>query len=319
MLHDIDGDTHIPIALGTAIAALNERLQLDLKTHILERILKFDLFVILAFDRIGIRIDNLALGADLLPQRPIIELAGISLTRGVIDILHVGKNGDSFHVPAVWAKKVVCSQRTTTIPYDTAHHGDHHRLRPSWQGSNIRALKKDTNSGCVKTTRTTNSGLAVTNNDILRRLRYTFDFSDNKMLEIFAHGGATVTRAALNDWLKKDDDPAFVDCRDVNLAMFLNGLIIEKRGAKEGGVPEPETRLNNNIIFRKLKIALDLKSDDVLAILKLADFRMSAHELSAFFRKPDHKHYRECQAQVLRNFLHGMQLKYRPSTDAPTN
>lgn len=173
--------------------------------------------------------------------------------------------------------------------------------------------------GHVKSTCAPNSGLAVTNNDILRRLRYTFDFSDNKMLEIFAHGGATVTRAALNDWLKKDDDPAFVDCRDANLAMFLNGLIIEKRGAKEGGAPEPETRLNNNIIFRKLKIALDLKSDDVLAILKLADFRMSAHELSAFFRKPDHKHYRECQSQVLRNFLHGMQLKYRPAPEAPNN
>ena len=66
-----------------------------------------------------------------------------------------------------------------------------------------------------------------------------------------------------------------------------------------------------NSVFRKLKIALDLKADDVLDILGLANLRISKHELSAFFRKPDHKHYRECKDQVLRSFLKGVQLKYR--------
>ncbi len=63
----------------------------------------------------------------------------------------------------------------------------------------------------------------------------------------------------------------------------------------------------------KLKIALNLKADDVLEIMNLADLRISKHELSAFFRRPDHKHYRDCKDQILRNFLHGMQLKYRPN------
>ncbi|MBV1932383.1 MAG: DUF1456 family protein, partial [Porticoccaceae bacterium] len=49
-----------------------------------------------------------------------------------------------------------------------------------------------------------------------------------------------------------------------------------------------------------------------LAILDLVDFTLSKHELSAFFRKPGHKHHRPCHDQVLRNFLHGLQLKYRP-------
>lgn len=153
----------------------------------------------------------------------------------------------------------------------------------------------------------------MTNNDILRRLRYIFHFTDQKMLEIFAHGGAKVSREELNEWLKKDDDPDFLPCKDLLLAQFLNGLIIEKRGKKDGPMPEPEKRLNNNAIFRKLKIALDLKSEEVLDIMQLADFRMSPHELSAFFRKPDHKHYRECQSQILRNFLMGLQLKMRPA------
>ncbi len=97
----------------------------------------------------------------------------------------------------------------------------------------------------------------------------------------------------------------------LQLATFLNGLIIDKRGPRDGPQPEPETSLTNNIIFRKLKIALNLQADEILTLVKQADFSMSKHELSAFFRKPDHKHYRKCKDQVLRYFLKGVQLKYR--------
>ena len=151
----------------------------------------------------------------------------------------------------------------------------------------------------------------MTNNDVLRRIRYTFNFDDSKIIAIFGLAGLEVSRAQISDWLKKDDDPAFQKCNDRQLASFLNGLIVEKRGKKDGPQPEPETRLSNNIIFRKLKIALNLQADDVLALVNQADFRMSKHELSAFFRRPGHKHYRECKDQVLRYFLNGMQLKYR--------
>jgi uncharacterized protein YehS (DUF1456 family) len=157
----------------------------------------------------------------------------------------------------------------------------------------------------------------VNNNDILRRIRYTFNFTDSKMMAIFSRADHEVTRAQISDWLKKDDDPAFQPCRDPELAIFLNGLINDRRGKKEGKQPEPEQRLTNNIVFRKLKIALDLKADDILAIMALADLRMSKHELSAFFRKPEHKHYRDCKDQILRNFLHGLQRKYRATEPLP--
>ncbi len=149
------------------------------------------------------------------------------------------------------------------------------------------------------------------NNDILRRIRYSFDFNDSKMIEIFALGDSKVTRAQISSWLKKDIDPGYVSLSDFQLAIFLNGLIIEKRGKKEGPKPIPERELNNNIIFRKLRIALNLKDDDILAILKLPGIEISKHELSAFFRKPGQSQYRECKDQILRNFLRGMQMKYR--------
>ena len=150
------------------------------------------------------------------------------------------------------------------------------------------------------------------NNDILRRIRYAFDFDDAKMMALFALADCNVTRAQISDWLKKDDDPAYQPCSDVELATFLNGLINDRRGKREGVKPVAEQRLNNNIIFRKLRIALNLQDDDILTMMNRVGVRLSKHELSAFFRKPDHQHYRDCGDQILRNFLAGMQLSYRP-------
>jgi len=149
----------------------------------------------------------------------------------------------------------------------------------------------------------------MNNNDILRRIRYVFDFDDSKMIGVFDLGGQSVTRAQISDWLKKDDDPDYRPCPDPEFIAFLNGLIIEKRGKKEGSQPPVEEHLNNNTVFRKLKIALDLQADEVLGIMNRAGLRLSKHELSAFFRKPGHKHYRECKDQALRSFLKGLQSK----------
>lgn len=128
---------------------------------------------------------------------------------------------------------------------------------------------------------------------------------------IFSQADLPVSRSELSDWLKKEEDPEQQPCEDRTLAGFLNGLINENRGKKEGVQRALEEVLDNNIIFMKLKIALDLRAEDVLRILGLADFEISKHELSAFFRRPGHKHYRECKDQMLRNFLHGLQRQYR--------
>jgi len=151
----------------------------------------------------------------------------------------------------------------------------------------------------------------MTNNDILRRLRYIFDFDDSKMIALFGSADLEVSRSQVSDWLKKEDDPDYQNCSDEQLAIFLNGLINDKRGKKKGPQPEPEKVLTNNTILRKLKIALDLKSDDILDLLKRVNLRMSKHELSALFRRPNHKNFRECKDQILRNLLKGIQRKYR--------
>jgi uncharacterized protein YehS (DUF1456 family) len=155
-------------------------------------------------------------------------------------------------------------------------------------------------------------------NDCLRRLRYILDFDDSEMIAVFAEVEQKVTRSQLSVWLKKDEDPDYEECSDVMFATFLNGLINVIRGKKDGPQVEPEKRLSNNIIFRKLKIAFDLQAEDILTVLSLVDFSLSKHELSAFFRRSDHKHYRECKDQVLRNFLNGLQIEYRGDSQIDT-
>lgn len=159
----------------------------------------------------------------------------------------------------------------------------------------------------------------MTNNDCLRRIRYIVDFGDSEMIAMFALMDQQVSREQVSAWLKKDEDPDYQECDDAMFAVFLNGLISHKRGKRDGVQSKPEKRLNNNMIFMKLKIAFNLQAEDILSILDLAGLRISKHELSAFFRRPGHKHYRECKDQILRNFLRGLQLRYRGEDEAETS
>jgi uncharacterized protein YehS (DUF1456 family) len=131
------------------------------------------------------------------------------------------------------------------------------------------------------------------------------------MIKLFEKGGLTVTRSEISDYLKKEEDVQHKPLNDRLFAHFLNGLIIHFRGTKDGILPEAEKQLNNNIIFRKIKIALNMKDEDILEVFELARIRVSKHEVSAIFRNPSQPQYRECKDQFLRNFLDGLIKKYR--------
>ena len=155
----------------------------------------------------------------------------------------------------------------------------------------------------------------MTHNDILRRLRFMFSQNDTDVIAVFAAAEHEITKDQIRHWLAKEDDAYYESMSGEDLASFLDGLINQKRGKRSGPQPLPETHLNNNIIATKLKIALNLKGEEIIEILKRADFRLSASELSAFFRKPGNRQYRPMQDQVLRYFLRGLQIKFRPMAD----
>lgn len=147
--------------------------------------------------------------------------------------------------------------------------------------------------------------------DILRKIRYILDLDEARMMAVFAEADRDVTGDQISAWLGNEPGPGDEGCADAMFATFLNGLINAMRGHKDGPQPDPAEPLNNNVVLRKLKIAFDLQADDMLSILALGDVSVSKHELSALFRRPGHKHYRECSDELLGAFLHGLQIEYR--------
>jgi len=147
----------------------------------------------------------------------------------------------------------------------------------------------------------------MTNNDILRRTRYSLILDNAATLELFALGGRPADAAELDTWLRKDDEPGYAACRDEALAAFFDGLILKRRGPRPAGGPAPEAeRLTNNLILKKLRIALAWQEDDVLAALADGGLTVSKNELTALFRKPGQKNFKPCGDQLLRAFLTGL-------------
>lgn len=172
------------------------------------------------------------------------------------------------------------------------------------------------------------------NNDILIRVRYALDIKNSDMVEIFKLGGIEVTKEEVLKMLIKSKDSYHneadndgdigeneenMKCNNYMLEAFLNGFIIFKRGKQDPKPGQPEgpalsikdKESINNIMLKKLKIALALTSEDMLDILAAAGVVITKGELSAVFRKVGHKNYKECGDRYARNFLKGLAIKYR--------
>jgi uncharacterized protein YehS (DUF1456 family) len=150
------------------------------------------------------------------------------------------------------------------------------------------------------------------NNDVLRSLRYTLDISDAQMVDIIKLSGKQVAPSDLVAMLKKEDEEGFTPCDDELMAHFLDGLVFFKRGKDDSRPAQPlELPVTNNMVLKKLRVAFELKEDDMHTIMNSVDCPVSKPEMSALFRKFGHSNYRTCGDQFLRNFLKGLTLRVR--------
>lgn len=153
----------------------------------------------------------------------------------------------------------------------------------------------------------------MNNNDILRGIRYALDLPDSAIGTLCKLGGHNLEKSSITALLKKEGEDGFVACNDAVLEAFLDGLILQQRGPRENKaeqvkIPSP---LTNNVILKKLRIALELQEDTLLKILETADAGITRAKLNALFRKEGHKNYKECGNQFLRSFLKGLALHLR--------
>lgn len=165
----------------------------------------------------------------------------------------------------------------------------------------------------------------MNNNDILTRLRYALDIKDRDMVEVFRLGGIETTKDEVIKMMDKKQDDSEEDfseneyvqeCSNQMLDSFLNGLIVSQRGKQEdrpaqATQPASEIEHMNNLLLKKVKIALSLTSDDVLEILDEVGVKISKSELSAVLRKEGHRNFKVCGDRYARNFLKGLALRYR--------
>jgi uncharacterized protein YehS (DUF1456 family) len=152
------------------------------------------------------------------------------------------------------------------------------------------------------------------NNDVLRSVRYMLDLGDQRILDILrlSDPGLSLGKPELQAYLTKEGDSGHQPCPDRVLAHFLDGLVFHYRGRDESQPARPvETRVTNNLVLKKLRVAFELKDVDMHQAFQDAGFPVTKPELSALFRQPGHKNYRACGDQMLRNFLKGLTLRYR--------
>ncbi|MGR5252271.1 DUF1456 family protein [Vibrio astriarenae] len=155
----------------------------------------------------------------------------------------------------------------------------------------------------------------MTNNEILRRIQHALNLKNAQIIKAYEQADVTVAHDQVNNWLKDESEKSFSKMKDKDLAEFLNGFINLKRGKKEGEQPKPEVALTNNMIFMKLRIALNMKAEDVLDVLEVMGISLSKYEIGAYFRKPNNKNYKACDDQLLCDFLNGVQFSNRPDSE----
>ena len=154
------------------------------------------------------------------------------------------------------------------------------------------------------------------NNDVLRSIRYMLDLGDAQIVQIaqLADPGLELDKEAVHSFLKKEGEAGYADCSDRVLAHFLDGLVLHRRGRDESRPARPvEKRVSNNLVLKKLRVAFELRDEDMHRAFADAGLAVSKPELSALFRQPDHRNYRACGDQMLRNFLKGLTLRLRPA------
>jgi len=155
---------------------------------------------------------------------------------------------------------------------------------------------------------------AMINNDVLRSVRYSLDLGDQHVVALCqtADPAFAVDTGQVKAWLRREDEAGFEAMNDSALAHFLDGLIVHLRGRDESQPQRAvETRIDNNLVLKKLRVAFQLRDVDLMEIFASAGFNVSKSEVGALFRQPGHANYRRCLDQMLRNFLKGLSLRLR--------
>ena len=148
-------------------------------------------------------------------------------------------------------------------------------------------------------------------NDILYKIQKALDLSQKEMLEAYKLAEYNMDTEHLDALLKRHQDKGSKLCSYEELGVFLDGLVILKRGPSPKKSNNDEAvELTNNLILKKLRIALELKEAETEIIFSLGEAELSKQQLASLFRKEGHKNFKECSDKLLMAFLDGLDEFY---------
>jgi len=152
---------------------------------------------------------------------------------------------------------------------------------------------------------------SMLNDDILRRLRHALEIDDAHTARLLSTPEEPVTPEHALLCLDASSDE---DCPPIWLARFLDALVLERRGPRDPSappLPPPSEEISNNMVLKKIRIALVYKEEEMLETIARGGMKFSPAELTALFRKPGHKHFRSCGDELLNAFLTGLTERLR--------
>ena len=147
----------------------------------------------------------------------------------------------------------------------------------------------------------------ISTNEILFRIKKALNLSTEEMIEAYKLEGYTMEASHLESLLKRHLDDGFIIASYEELGVFLDGFVTLKRGPSPKKSNDNEAvELTNNLILKKLRIALEFKEAETEIIFNLADVELSKQQLASLFRKEGHKNFKECSDELLMAFLDGL-------------
>jgi len=151
------------------------------------------------------------------------------------------------------------------------------------------------------------NNMIILTNEILYHIQKALNLSIEEMIKAYTLEEYKMETSHLEALLKRRNDEGFMLCSYEELGLFLDGLVTLKRGpspTKKNA--EESVELTNNLILKKLRIALELKEAETEIIFSLGEAELNKQQLASLFRKEGHKNFKECSDELLTAFLDGL-------------
>jgi len=148
-------------------------------------------------------------------------------------------------------------------------------------------------------------------NDILFKIKKALSLDEKSMQEAYALANYEMSSERLSNILKRRQDKGYEEATYEELGIFLDGLVILKRGPsdkvqKDDAVVE----LSNNLILKKIRVAMELKEAELIILFALAEVTLTKRQIGSLFRKEGSKNFKACSDELLMAFLDGLDEFY---------